>query len=87
MNDEKKGRIQRMAGYALGSVALCAAACKVLPKIFPKATSMAYKLMYGPSDFNVYDDNDDWGPEIIRKHKPAEEVSIDKKDIENGSEE
>ncbi len=70
MNDKKKGRIQRMAGYAIGSVALCTAACNVLPKVFPKASSIAYKLMYGSLDSNTDDDN--WKPVIVRKHNTDE---------------
>lgn len=64
---EKIKRIGKKVGYAIGSVALFAAACVVVPVVLSTATGMLYKAT-APK----VKDDDDWGPVIEKKEKVDE---------------
>ena len=64
----------KYAGYVVGSAALCAAACLVLPeammRVSGKINKQTTKLINRKKD-------DDWGPEIVKKEKAEDENNAD----------
>lgn len=53
--------------YIIGSIALFAVACFVIPKITKIITNKAYKNSVKKKNANDVDD--DWGPELVKKTK------------------
>ena len=51
--------------YFVGSIALFAVACLVIPKITKTITNKAYKKSVEQK--NVNSEDDDWGPELVKK--------------------
>lgn len=51
--------------YFVGSIALFAVACLVIPKITKTITNKAYKKSVEKK--NVNSEDDDWGPELVKK--------------------
>lgn len=60
-----KSNIKKIIGYTFGSVALFAATTYIITKYGSNITGYINKYMSKVS--NIKHDNDDWGPEIIKK--------------------
>lgn len=56
--------------YVVGSVILFAVACSVIPKVIRMITNKAYKDSVKRKNSNV--DEDEWGPELVKKNKSEE---------------
>lgn len=52
--------------YIIGSIVLFAVACLVIPKVTRKITNKAYKASVKKQNA---EDEDDWGPEFIKKNE------------------
>lgn len=52
--------------YIIGSIALFAIACLVVPKVTRKITNKAYKASVKKQNA---EDEDDWGPELVKKNE------------------
>lgn len=66
---EKRHRALNAVGYAAGSIVLFAIASAALPSILSKVSGALYKSSLKKTNH----DDDDWGPIIERKEKPAEQ--------------
>ncbi len=66
MSDNNKCSKKNKKIYVIGSVALAVGAMLVLPKVIDALS----EKFYTPEEF---EDNDDWGPEIVKKEKAVEE--------------
>ena len=51
--------------YAIGNISLLVVACLVIPKITKSVTNKAYKNSVKKKNEN---DDDDWGPELVKKN-------------------
>lgn len=60
---------KRKGLYIIGSITLAIVAFIVMPKLIDILSTKFYGLISSPID----DDNDNWGPEIVRKVKITEE--------------
>lgn len=67
-NNKEKDKKVKKSLYILGSLAFTAGAFIAIPKIIDFASSYIYEHQYGLSKTYKVND-DDWGPEIIRKEK------------------
>lgn len=56
--------------YVVGSVIFFAVACSIIPKVTKMITNKAYKYSVKNKNSNV--DEDDWGPELVKKNKKEE---------------
>ena len=52
--------------YIIGSIALFTVACLVVPKVTRKITNKAYKASVKKQNA---EDEDDWGPELVKKNE------------------
>lgn len=64
---QKKKKKMNKGLYIVGSLAVAAGAVIVMPKVIEYLSDK----MYTPSAPDKKDD-DDWGPEIVRREKPTE---------------
>lgn len=75
MSVTEKKRSKNSAGkvfcYVVGSVALCATACVVIPMVAPYITGTINKKVNKIS--NAKKSDDDWGPIIEKKHPEESE--------------
>lgn len=75
MSETEKKRSKSSAGkvfcYVVGSVALCATACVVIPMVAPYITGTINKKVNKIS--NAKKSDDDWGPIIEKKHPEESE--------------
>lgn len=60
-NQKKK---KAKVGYVVGNIILCVGATVLMPKIIDAVSSYFYKKKVRPVE-----QNDDWGPEIVRKEE------------------
>lgn len=67
---KKRKTAAKTTGYVLGSVALFAVAAKYIPKTLDTLSAKLYKHSVKK---DLEDDDDDWGPEIVRKTKNEED--------------
>ena len=68
--EKKNRRNKKKTGlYIIGSVALAAGAFIAMPKIIDSLSTKMYRVIQTPKD----EDDDDWGPEILRKEKDKED--------------
>ena len=63
-------KTRKIICYVVGSVILFAVACSVIPKVIGMITNKAYKDSVKRENSNV--DEDDWGPELVKKNKSEE---------------
>lgn len=61
-----KGKNKGFLFYAIGSIATLGVSCFLTPMILKKCTNNLYKSMVKKENQK---DDDDWGPEIIKKIK------------------
>lgn len=68
MSLEKKPCAKKLVVYVVGSLALFAAACVVIPMIMPNISGKIYKESVKRSNKKAEED-DDWGPVMEKKNK------------------
>ncbi len=66
---KKKTKKKNTGLYIIGSLALAAGAMVVAPKVID---FLADQMSNSTPKTNM-DDDDDWGPEIVRREKPVKE--------------
>lgn len=60
--NQKKKKFK--VGYVVGSIILCTGAMVLMPKVIDAVSSYLYKKKVHSAD-----ENDNWGPEIVRKEE------------------
>ena len=77
MNEKKKNKKRKTGLYIVGS--LVAAAGTVV--LMPKVVDYLSEKMYTPSEPSKQND-DDWGPEIVKREKKVEKESYEREDTD-----
>lgn len=66
-----KSKKNSKIGFFIGSIVLTAGAMIVIPKVIDAVSSRLYSSM--STNASNVDEDDNWGPEIVRKGKMKEE--------------
>lgn len=79
---KKEAKKKKNTGlYIVGSLALAAGAVIVAPKVIDYLSDKMYKPTSTPAT-----DDDDWGPEIVKREKTEDAVSAEEGDSDTNGE-